>query len=125
MANTALVRYFLAFEPKLRALLHTVRLWMKQKDLLGRGHRFNTYTLFWMIVCALQLEDNQLPSVQSLAARASKSDRIDSILHRVFCSAQQRQYGPWNCSIPDIKQMEKQLSNVSIGSIIIIAFDHR
>ena len=72
VANTDLVRYFLGMEPKLRALLHTIRLWAKQKDLLGRGHRFNTYTLFWMIVCALQMHHQHLPSVQSLTQRASK-----------------------------------------------------
>jgi DNA polymerase sigma len=72
VANTDLIRYFLVFEPKLRSLLYTIRLWIKQKDLLGKGHRFNTYTLFWMIVCTLQLENQQLPSVQSLAERASK-----------------------------------------------------
>jgi DNA polymerase sigma len=73
VANTDLTRYFLALEPKLRSLLYTIRLWIKQKDLLGKGHRFNTYTLFWMIVCMLQLDNQQLPSVQSLADRASKS----------------------------------------------------
>ena len=72
VANTDLIRYFLVMEPKLRPLLQTVRLWAKQKDLLGRGHRFNTYTLFWMIVCALQMQNQHLPSVRSLAERASK-----------------------------------------------------
>ncbi len=72
IANTNLIRYFLVFEPKLRSLLYTIRLWIKQKDLLGKGHRFNTYTLFWMIICTLQLENKQLPSVQSLADSASK-----------------------------------------------------
>lgn len=71
MANTELLRYFLAIEPKLRPLLHTIRLWTKQKDLLGKGHKFNTYTLFWMIVCVLQLDNKQLPDVQSINERAS------------------------------------------------------
>jgi DNA polymerase sigma len=84
VANTDLIRYFLAFEPKLRSLLHTIRLWIKQKDLLGKGHRFNTYTLFWMIVCTLQLHDKQLPSVQSLAEHASKSNSFYSIEVYVF-----------------------------------------
>ncbi|CAF4954227.1 unnamed protein product, partial [Rotaria socialis] len=70
VANTDLVRYFLAFEPKLRSLLYTIRLWLKQKDLLGKGHRFNTYTVFWMIVCALQLDNQQLPNVQNLVEHA-------------------------------------------------------
>jgi DNA polymerase sigma len=68
VANTDLIRYFLAFEPKLRSLLHTIRLWIKQKDLLGKGHRFNTYTLFWMIVCTLQLHDKQLPRVSRIVS---------------------------------------------------------
>lgn len=72
MANTELVQYFLLFEPKLRPLLYTIRLWMKQKDLLGRGHRFNTYTLFWLLVVAMQLHHTRLPSVQSLTDRARK-----------------------------------------------------
>ena len=101
VANTDLIRYFLVYQPKLRAMLHAIRLWIKQKDLLGRGHRFNTYTLFWMIVCTLQLQDKQLPSVQSLAQSASKK----------------RQHGPWNCSVPDIHQIEQHLSNTSIGNI--------
>ncbi|CAF1396654.1 unnamed protein product [Adineta steineri] len=102
VANTELVRYFLLFEPKLRSLLCTIRLWIKQKDLLGRGHRFNTYTLFWMIVCTLQLDNKQLPSVQSLAERAN---------HK-------RQYGPWNCSIPDLNQIERNISDVSIEQLL-------
>ncbi len=73
VANTDLIRYFLVYEPKLRSLLHTIRLWIKQKDLLGKGHRFNTYTIFWMIVCMLQVHDKHLPSVQSLVQLASKS----------------------------------------------------
>ena len=103
VANTDLVRYFLVYQPKLRAVLHTIRLWIKQKDLLGRGHRFNTYTLFWMIVCTLQLQDKQLPSVQSLAQSANKK----------------RQHGPWDCSVPDIHQIEKHLSNTSIGNTLV------
>lgn len=79
VANTDLIRYFLTMEPKLRPLLQTIRLWAKQKDLLGRGHRFNTYTLFWMIVCALQMHNQHLPSVRSLAERASKLIRSLSV----------------------------------------------
>ena len=70
VANTELIQYFLSFQPKLRPLLYTIRLWMKQKDLLGRGHRFNTYTLFWMIVVSMQLHHTRLPSVHSLADHA-------------------------------------------------------
>lgn len=73
VANTELIRYFLVLEPKLRSLLYTIRVWLKQKDLLGKGHRFNTYTLFWMIVFALQTDNKQLPDVQTLADRASNS----------------------------------------------------
>ncbi|CAF0939318.1 unnamed protein product [Rotaria sordida] len=102
VANTDLIRYFLVFEPKLRSLLYTIRLWLKQKDLLGKGHRFNTYTLFWMIVCTLQLDNKQLPNVQTLTERA---------IHK-------RQYGPWNCSVPDINQIEKNISNVSIEHML-------
>ncbi|UJR23045.1 hypothetical protein I4U23_026071 [Adineta vaga] len=101
-ANTDLVRYFLIYEPKLRSLLYTIRLWLKQKDLLGKGHRFNTYTLFWMIVCSLQLDNQQLPSVKSLSERAN---------HK-------RQHGPWNCSIPDINQIEKNISTGSLEQIL-------
>ena len=74
VANTELIRFYLIFEPKLRSLLYAIRLWIKQKDLLGKGHRFNTYTLFWMIVCTLQLNNKLLPSVQELVERASKLD---------------------------------------------------
>ena len=73
VANTELIRYFLIMEPKLSPLLYTVRSWLKQKDLLGRGHRFNTYTLFWMIVGSMQVNNHQLPSVQSLAESAGKT----------------------------------------------------
>ncbi|CAF1170292.1 unnamed protein product [Adineta ricciae] len=102
VANTDLVRYYLIYEPKLRSLLYTIRLWLKQKDLVGKGHRFNTYTLFWMVVCSLQLDNQQLPSVLSLAERAH---------HK-------RQHGPWNCSIPDISQMEKKIPTGSIEQIL-------
>ncbi|CAM4749946.1 unnamed protein product [Rotaria magnacalcarata] len=98
VANTDLIRYFLAFEPKLRSLLYTIRLWLKQKDLLGKGHRFNTYTVFWMIVCTLQLDNQQLPNVQNLAERATRK----------------RQYGPWNCSVPEIKEIKRNISNISL-----------
>jgi DNA polymerase sigma len=71
VANTELIRYCLVCEPKLSPLLYTIRLWMKQKDLLGRGHRFNTYTLFWMIIFSMQSNaNNQLPSIQSLSNRS-------------------------------------------------------
>ena len=117
VANTDLIRYFLVLEPKLRSLLYTIRIWIKQKDLLGKGHRFNTYTLFWMIVCTLQLDNNQLPSVQSLADRASKLyNCLDSILYVYL--AHKRQHGPWNCSIPDINQIEKKMSDLSIEQML-------
>ncbi|CAF2465536.1 unnamed protein product [Rotaria sp. Silwood2] len=102
VANTDLIRYFLAFEPKLRPLLYTIRLWLKQKDLLGKGHRFNTYTIFWMIVCTLQLDNQQLPNVQTLTE----------------CATHKRQYGPWNCSVPDISQIERNILNVSIENML-------
>lgn len=117
VANTDLTRYFLVCEPKLRALLYTIRLWIKQKDLLGKGHRFNTYTLFWMIVCTLQLENKQVPSVESLAELASKSKKIIFYLISYVYLAHKRQHGPWNCSVPDINQIEKNLSDISIGNI--------
>ena len=118
MANTKLVQYFLLIEPKLRPLLYTIRLWMKQKDLLGRGHRFNTYTLFWMVVIAMQLHHTRLPSVQSLADRASKCNissltSIDSI--HDYYSAHQRKYGPWNCSVPNFDDLVQVKSDISIG----------
>ncbi len=40
---------------------------------------------------------------------------IYSVLFHVFCLAHKRQYGPWNCSIPDMNQIERNISNVSIG----------
>ncbi|CAF5217940.1 unnamed protein product, partial [Rotaria magnacalcarata] len=65
----------------------------------GKGHRFNTYTVFWMIVCTLQLDNQQLPNVQNLAERATRK----------------RQYGPWNCSVPEIKEIKRNISNISLG----------
>ena len=82
VANTELIQYLMACEPKLRPLLFAIRLWIKQKDLLGRGHRFNTYTLFWMIVVSMQINQQQLPSIQSLSQRAGNS--IRSCLSRSF-----------------------------------------
>ncbi|CAF0947367.1 unnamed protein product [Rotaria sp. Silwood1] len=102
VANTELIRYFLVFEPKLRSLLYTIRLWLKQKDLLGKGYRFNTYTIFWMIVCTLQLDNKQLPNVQTLTD----------------CATHKRHYGPWNCSVPDINKIERNISNISIEHML-------
>jgi len=98
VANTKLIQYFLTLEPKLRSLLYTIRLWLKQKDLLGRGHRFNTYTLFWMIVTHLQIHNQQLPSVRTLADLAHEK----------------KQHGPWNCSVPNLEQIQSKLTNLSV-----------
>ncbi|CAF1019761.1 unnamed protein product [Didymodactylos carnosus] len=96
ICNTELIRLYLELEPNLRLLLYTVRLWTKQKDLFGKGTRFNTYTLFWMLVFVLQ-QEQRLPSVSML----------------VQLSANQRTHGPWNCSVPDVNQVKSVFQSVS------------
>jgi hypothetical protein len=69
-----------------------------------------------MIVCTLQLENKHLPSVQSLAERASKSKNFKFNLISCIYLVDKQQHGPWNCSIPNINQIEKNISNISIGN---------